>query len=496
MPFGTRAEGRAEPTRIDISTTSPPEGADLTRHWPPRSVALLREVARRVRGAGGQLWVVGGAVRDALLGLPSGDLDLEVFGLEEAALRRLLREVRGFVFVGKSFPVWRSVKHDLDIALPRRERATGPRHQDFAIEVDPRMPLAEAAARRDFTLNAIFFDPLENKLADPADGVRDLALRCLRHVSAQFSEDALRVLRAMQFAARFDLEVAPSTVALCRRLESTHLPLERIGGEWEKLFLKGRRPSRGLEFIRLCGWLRDYPELVALVDCPQDPQWHPEGDVWTHTLAALDAWAPLRVGERIDDLVTGLAVLCHDFGKASHTLLRDGRWRSPEHEYAGIEPTRRFLARLTRELKVAEGVLPLVETHMRPYQLFGAGAGDSAVRRLARKAGRLDRLVRLAKADARGREGAEEDPFPAGDWLLERAAALQMGEKGPRPIVLGRHLIEAGAEPGPAFREILDELFEAQLDGAFDELEEGLRRARAALAARGLIRSGSSDRSD
>lgn len=451
---------------------------DLPAFWPTDSVALVRRLAEAVAAAGGRLWLVGGAVRDALRGESCADLDAEVFGLRQEQLEPILRGLGRFKFVGKVFPVWKATTEDLDVALPRRERVTGPRHQDFDVFVDPSMSLEEAAARRDFTINAILYDPLTGTVADPYEGRRDLRARRLRHTSHQFAEDALRVLRAMQFAARFDFSVAPATIALCRGLVSDHLPTERIWGEWEKLLLKGTRPSRGLTFLRACGWLADYPELAALIDCPQDPKWHPEGDVWNHTLACLDAFAPLRPAAREDAIVVGLAVLCHDLGKAHHTVFADGRWRSPDHEAGGVEPARRLLARLTRETSLVSPVLDLVGTHMRPYQLFKAGASDSAVRRLARQVGRLDRLVLVAKADARGRLGFEDDPFPAGDWLTERAAALQVGDDRPRPIVLGRHLLAHGVSPGPAMGAVLDRLFEAQLDGAFTTVEEGLELAR------------------
>jgi len=454
------------------------DSPDLRAWWPARSLELASEVARQVAAAGGRLWLVGGAVRDALRGEPSADLDAEVFGLEQPVLEAILRRSGRFAFVGKSFPVWRANAEDLDIALPRRERATGRRHHDFAISVDPSMSLREAAARRDFTLNAILYDPLAGELADPFDGLRDLRHGCLRHTSPQFSEDALRVLRAMQFAARFDFCVAPSTVALCRGLSAEHLPTERIGGEWEKMLLKGHKISRGLEFLRSCGWSADYPELEALVDCRQDPRWHPEGDVWTHTLKCLDAFAHERVGEREEDLVVGLAVLCHDLGKATHTVFRDGRWRSPEHEAGGGEPAEHLLARLTRETRLVKPVLTLVGTHMRPYQLYRGGAGSSAVRRLARQVTRIDRLVRVARADARGREGFEDDPFPAGAWLLERAASLDVTDARPQPLVLGRDLLALGMPPGPAMGALLDRLFEAQLDDHFTDRETGLALAR------------------
>lgn len=453
----------------------------LPAFWPGAPYAATRELAQAAARMNGRLLLVGGAVRDALLGLPSSDLDLELFGLHEQAARSLLKSFGGFVYVGMAFPVWRHTELGIDLALPRKERPRGSRHQDFEIEVSPDLSVEEASRRRDFTLNAIAFDPLSEELLDPWGGLQDLGQGQLRHVSEQFAEDPLRVLRAMQFIARFDLICKPETLALCQSLDSAHLPRERVGAEWEKLLLHGKHPSRGLQFLRQCGWLDDYPELQALIDCPQDPQWHPEGDVWTHTLLCLDASVPLRTGIRDDDLIVALAVLCHDLGKATHTQFIDGRWRSPGHEYAGIAPARELLARLTGEQRIINGVLPLVETHMRPYQLFQTKASDSAVRRLSLKAKRLDLLIRVSTADCRGRGGEANDPFPAGDWLQEKARALAVSDQEPKPILLGRHLMALGYRPGRAMGELLDELFDQQLDGHFDSIETGIEFAKKTL---------------
>ena len=287
----------------------------------------------------------------------------------------------------------------------------------------------------------------------------------------------------MQFAARFELTPAPETVSLCRGIEPEGLAAERIFEEWRKLVLMGVRPSIGLTFLRDTGWLRHFSELEALIDCPQNPRWHPEGDVWIHTLHCMDVFASERVGDAREDLVVGLAVLCHDLGKpATTTIDDDGRVRSRGHERVGVAQTRTFLERLTREVSLVEEVIPLVAEHLAPVELFQAGAGDAAVRRLARRAGRIDRLVRVASADQRGRPPLLIPRFEAGEWLRERAAALDLARSAPGPIVLGRHLIDLGLEPGPRFAPILEACFESQLDGEFDTLEGGIARARALLA--------------
>jgi len=461
---------------VDFSPQKPFE-----RSLPPRERQTLTRLAQQIHQAGGRLWLVGGAVRDALRGEPVPDLDAEIYGIPEQQLEKILKKVGPCDLVGRSFAVWKMKGLPLDISLPRRERAYGPGHKDFTIEADPFLSIAEAARRRDFTINALHWDPLNGELADPTGGLSDLKAGILRHTSPQFSEDPLRVLRAMQFVARFDLTVAPETAELCRALTPHDLPPERLFEEWRKLLVSGKRPSLGLSFLKDVDWIRYFPELAELIDCPQDPQWHPEGDVWEHTLHCLDAFAERRIGEPREDLIVGLGVLCHDLGKPATTVFWDGRWRSPQHEAVGEQPTRSFLARLTRETALIESVVDLVVTHMRPYQLYQAGAGDAAVRRLAVRVGRIDRLVRVAEADARGRPPEKVETFAAGEWLLERAEALALADRQPEPIVRGRHLASLGMPPGPAMGELIKELFELQLDGIFSDLESGLSLARQKL---------------
>ncbi len=444
-------------------------------HWMPDSErAAVAELAWMVAGAGGRALLVGGCVRDALLGLHPKDVDIEVFGVPVAELEGLLQKRFRLVTVGRAFGVLKLKGFEIDVSLPRTESKQGRGHKGFQVTGDPTLSPESAALRRDFTLNAISFDPRTLELVDPLGGVADLKQGVLRHCSEQFDEDPLRVLRAMQFLARFELSIDPATLALCRGIEPEDLPPERQFEEWSKLLLRGKTPSRGLAFLKDCGWVRYYPELAALINCPQDPLWHPEGDVWTHTLHCLDAFAAHRLGDPFEDLVVGLAVLCHDLGKPMTTITaEDGRIRSPGHEKEGLVPAESFLRRLTAQVNLFEGVLPLVETHMRPGALYDSQSSDNAVRRLANRAGRIDRLVRVCRADAAGRPPLPAD-FPAGDWLLERAEALEVAGHAPRTLVMGRHLIERGLQPGPVFGEILQECFEAQLDGAFTDLDGGL----------------------
>ncbi|HIO21811.1 MAG TPA: HD domain-containing protein [Nitrospirales bacterium] len=434
-------------------------------------------VCELVRTNGGRALLVGGCVRDSALGLPAKDLDIEVYGIEAAALETILSRHFAINLVGQAFGVIKIQGLPIDVALPRRESKHGCGHRGFIIDSDPQMDPVDAASRRDFTVNALALDPITGEIVDPFGGLDDLARGVLRHVSTKFSEDPLRVLRGMQFAARLDFEVSPDTIEICRTLELEGLAAERIFDEWKKLILLGVRPSRGLTFLRDCGWVRFFPELHALIDCPQDPEWHPEGDVWIHTLHCMDAFAARRVGDEREDLVVGLAVLCHDLGKPKTTKSENGRITSKDHSSVGEGLTRTFLSRMTGEVSLMDEIIPLVSTHLAPIQLFKAGAGDAAVRRLARRVGRIDRLVRVAHADMLGRPPLQVDTFEAGDWLTERTRSLEIEDHAPKPIVMGRHLIQLGLKPGAHFGPILEACFNAQIEGEFDTLEAGIAYA-------------------
>jgi len=431
----------------------------------PATLEACRDVCRRVRAAGGRAFAVGGCVRDSALGRSSRELDIEVFGIAADLLRQLLGERFGLSEVGRFFEVMKLHRHPIDVALPREGDASP----------------EQAASRRDFTVNSIYLDPLTDEVVDPFDGRGDLERGILRHTSERFAEDPLRVLRGMQLTARFELEVAPETVALCRGLSPDGVARERVFEEWRKLVCDGIRPSIGLAFLRDCGWLQYTPELEALIDCEQDPRWHPEGDVWIHTLHCMDAFAEERIGDAEEDLIVGLAVLCHDLGKPATTAHEQGRVTSKGHEPLGAELTVEFLKRMTDDRELIDDVPPLVADHLAPSHLYKQKSSHAAVRRLARRVRRIDRLVRVARADHRGRPPKPFDGFPAGDWLLAQARELEVADSVPRPIILGRHLIELGLSPGTGFRPILDACYTAQIEGEFATVEGGLDFARAVI---------------
>ena len=451
------------------------------------SIETATRIARLVRERGGRALVVGGWVRDRLLGIPSKDVDLEVYHLSSERLRELLETLGPVNAVGESFTVYKVL--EVDVSLPRTESKIGRGHRAFAVTGDPNLTIEEAARRRDFTVNAIAWDPLSDEYLDPFGGREDL----LRHKRLRvvdphtFADDSLRVLRGVQFAARFELEMDAGTKALCARIPLDDLPSERIWGEIEKLLLLARRPAIGLRLALELGVVDQlFPELKALVGCPQEPEWHPEGDVWTHTLMVVD-----EARSRIDDLerpqqiAVMLGAVCHDVGKPPTTAFSDGRIRSIDHEQAGVEPATRLLDRLNVHtiggVDVRREVLGMVAHHLKPLAFAKAvpPAGDGAFRRLAQKVD-LELLARLALSDCLGRGG--EHDCSGIEWFLQRARALGVEHAAPDPILKGRHLLELGVAPGPAMGELLRAVYEKQLDGAITTLEDATAAAREILA--------------
>ncbi len=435
--------------------------------------------------------IVGGYLRDMLLERESKDIDIEVYAVKNLELLQSMLEPFGSVnLVGKSFGVLKLAlgDYDLDFSLPRRESKKSRGHRGFNVYLSGQMDFAAAALRRDFTINAIGYDLNSSLLLDPYNGQKDLTSRTLRCVNEQtFIEDPLRVLRAVQMAARFNLTCDENLLELMQTMVAegmlNELPKERLFGELIKLLLKSAKPSIGFKLMDTLGILDLLPELKALKDTPQDPVYHPEGDVWTHTLMAVDEMANLRTNYDKRDLTLMLAVLCHDFGKPATTKMLEGRWRALGHDQAGLEPVRTFLTRFTDEKKLIEEVLSLVEYHQRPLEFYKQESKDPAIRRLAMKVNIKD-LVLVAKADflGRGSDEAVSGDYPAGKWLLEKAASLKIDQTPVRPMIRGRDLIEAGLTPSETFKTILNRAFEAQLDGEFLTPEEAKRWLNIYLA--------------
>jgi tRNA nucleotidyltransferase (CCA-adding enzyme) len=467
-------------------TDGPPINAELR--------AML-DAVRRV----GRPRLVGGGVRDWLLGHASKDLDIEVSGVSFAELQASLAPFGVTDIVGKSFGVLkvrsRQSGREYDFSLPRRESKTGQGHRGFVVVPDPTLGDADAAARRDFTVNAIAYDPFAGTLIDPYQGQADLKAGILRHTSAAFVEDPLRVLRAVQLAGRFDFALAPETAALCRSMVGSYgeLPVERVWGEWDKWAVKSNRPSRGIRVLEQTGWIVHFPEIASLRGTQQEPEWHPEGDVLTHTehcldvLPALPEWGSMEAERR---RVLMFAVLAHDFGKPVTTSFapRRGvmRWVSPGHESAGAPFAESFLRRIGAPLELDAPVRALVIHHLAHHHGEAGGFSDSHVRRLARKLApaTIDDLALVMRADTRGRPPlSPEESLVLIDRLVARAKELELQDAAPKPILLGRHLMSLGWAPGPKFKPVLETAFEAQLDGAFRDEAGAVAWIREQIAA-------------
>jgi len=445
----------------------------------------LLEAARKVTKTVPKAALVGGFVRDALLGIKSKDADLETYGVTAEELEKILRKIFGdkVETIGRSFGIYKVMLGDgldLDVAIPRTESKTGPGHKGFEVAGDPELDPTEAARRRDFTMNAMAADPNTGELFDPFHGREDLENHLLKIVDAStFVDDPLRVYRGIQFAARFDLKIDRATLELMRLMVSRgdldELSKERVTEELKKLFLKAPRPSVGFELMRTLGLIRrSYPELHALIDTPQEPEWHPEGDVWIHTMMVIDQASRIVKREHFNDeesLQAIIGALCHDLGKPSTTHMgeKDGvpRIRSLGHEEAGEKPAEDLLNRWTFGADIRLAATMCAKDHLKPGMLarqlsLGTLTEDqyvNAIRKLLKRIQPLPWRIYLAvsEADARGRgfPGIEIMPYAHGLMFAKTIREFHLDEDGIKPLVYGRDLIPFGVKPGPQIGTIL-----------------------------------------
>ncbi len=446
--------------------------------------SILKIISHDLKHKGAKAIVVGGCVRDYYLKLPIKDYDIEVYNLKDLNKLEEILSAHGSVnLVGKSFGVLKFVYDgdEYDFSFPRRESKTGKAHNDFYVEVDSYMEFKEAALRRDFTINAMGYDIEKKEFLDPFHGLEDMKKKILQHINSKtFKEDALRVYRAVQFCARFDYSLADETKLLCKEMvsdgELEYLAKERVFDEFKKLLLKSSKPSLGFELMRELGVLKYFVELQAIIGVEQSKKWHPEGDVWIHTMMSLDAMTDLLGDDKKTNLVLMLAILCHDLGKATTTTIDEsGCIRSIGHEDAGVELTTFLIARLSDEVELLKRVLPLVKYHMQPSQFYYAKSKDKAIRRLATKVN-IKELLIVAKADFLGRTTKESKLgiFHAGDWLEKKSKNLKVQTKALDNLLQGRDLIAIGIKPSPKFKEILGEVYSLQLDGMLKTKDEAL----------------------
>ncbi len=442
-----------------------------------KQTSELNWIANEISAAGGHPYLVGGAVRDIVLGQQPQDYDVEIYQMDADTLTAILSTFGTVDAVGKSFGVLKlhTANGEYDFSLPRRENRAGQGHKGFQVEVDPTMTPKDAASRRDFTMNAMLYNLVSDDLVDPFGGQDDLRKRLLRPTSEHFSEDPLRVLRGMQFAGRFELLATTDALKMSRALigEYPTLAKERVWGEWYKWATKSVAPSFGLRFLLGSGWITLYPELNALIGLEQDRAWHPEGDAWIHSLMATDLAAETANFYELtgdDRAVLVFAALCHDLGKPGTTTHdSDGHIRARGHDEAGVEPTRRFLESIGAPKSIIERVIPLVREHMAHLNK----PTPKSVRRLAARLqpASIRELLWVIECDHSARPPLHNG-LPANAHDLRQVAA-QLGtlDKAPAPILMGRHLIEMGFKPGPEFKPALDVAYQAQLDGHFATLD-------------------------
>ena len=446
---------------------------------------ILKTISKELAKKNAHAIIVGGCVRDYYLNLPIKDYDVEVYGLSQLEELEQILSPFGLVnLVGKSFGVlkFKYEGEEYDFSFPRTESKSGMGHKDFDVVVDGSLNYHVAFKRRDFTINAMGYHVETEQFIDPFNGLKDLHDKRLKHIDdTTFVEDPLRVYRAVQFCARFDFTLADKTSVLCENMVQNRaldfLAKERVYEEFKKLLLKSPKPSIGFELMRKLGILQYFVELQAIIGIQQSPKWHPEGDVWVHTMMSLDAMVPLLGENEKDNLVLMFAILCHDFGKATTTTIdKDGTIRAIGHENASLEPTKSFIGRLTNESKLIERVLPLVEHHLKPSQFFQAKSKDRAIRRLATKVG-IKELIIVAKADFLGRttNEAKKRIYHAGKWLHDKSQKLHVEIKPLDNLLQGEDLIKLGFQPSPLFKKILDDVYELQLNGKITNYDEALR---------------------
>ena len=436
-----------------------------------KNIEMARKIAEAVHQEGGRTYYVGGYVRDLILGRENKDIDIEIHGVSVQCLEAILDSLGERLTMGASFGIMGLRHYELDIAMPRSETATGRGHKDFEVFVDPFLGEEKAACRRDFTMNALMQDVLTGEVLDFFGGQDDILHRRIRHVNDQsYAEDPLRVFRAAQFAARFGFEVAEETVRLSASMDVAALPGERIMLELEKALLKAERPSVFFEELRkmkqLSIW---FPEAEGLIGVLQNETYHPEGDVWTHTMQVTDEAAGMRK-DVSEPLWFMLAALCHDFGKQVSTFTRDETIHAYNHEKEGLPLVRRFLSRITNEVKLKEYVLNMTELHMEPNQKVRNHSHIRSYMKMYDRSVNPHDLILLAKADHLGRigEGTDRNALLAEyeeiETLLNKML-LEYQDRMSRPYIMGKDLLEAGITPGPVYSKALAYAHKLRLAG-------------------------------
>lgn len=451
---------------------------------------IMQKVAQIISEYEGKTLLVGGAVRDLLLQLPVKDIDIEVHGISLDGLQTILQQFGQVSLVGKAFGVLRLHHIAIDWSVPRSDEVGRKPH----VRIDPFMSVKEAFARRDLTINAMGIDVISGHLIDPFGGYEDLKNHILRAPNEErFVEDPLRFFRVMQFIGRFNMYPDTALNDICTTMDILTVSRERIEQEFEKLFLKSERPSLGLRWLDAIGRLGEIlPELAAVKGVVQSVQWHPEGDVFEHTMQTIDAAAALSYAELHEKLMLIYAALCHDLGKVSTTEENEGSLTSYGHAQEGVQLAKKMLRRITHNTELIESVLKLVRYHMEPIQLVVQKSKLSAYKRLANKLApqaTMQMLAKLALADKRGRNPHGQIPLKIDvkevDQFLERTHEAQVLEQVEKPIITGQDVMDI-IEPGPRMGKLLKKLYQIQIDEGIKDKDTLKQRARELMENKGV----------
>ena len=445
---------------------------------------LVNEIAKRVDSIGGAVYLVGGSVRDALLGIENKDIDIEVFGIHNAELRNILSSLGELQEVGKSFGVFKLKGYDVDIAMPRTERqCTGSGHKNFDISINPFMSTADASKRRDITINGLMKNVMTNEIIDHWGGLDDIDKKRIRHINSDtFIEDPLRVFRVAQFASRLNFIVDKDTVKLCSRIDTSTLSKERVFEETSKALLKSAKPSVYFESLREMNQLSTwFNELQDLIGVKQNSNYHKESDAWVHTMMVLDEAATVRdkAEHRLGFMISAL---CHDLGKAVTVSIDEkGEYHSYKHEDYGVPIAERFVSRLTNRKDTVKYVLNMVKNHMQPNMKADNKSRVKSTNRMFYEGICPNDLILLAKCD----ESGKIPKVNTGnyEWLLNRLQVYS--ETMSKPFIQGRDLIQAGIEPSEKFSELLELATKLRLAGI--EKEQALKQVLAVAKKGHLI---------
>lgn len=428
------------------------------RSFEPDLPGRLLKIAGEIREAGGRAYLVGGWVRDAMLGGNCRDYDIEVYDMEQDALVAILSKYGRCNLVGKAFGVIHLAMKglSLDFSFPRTESKVGYGHRGFVVHTDAKLTFREAALRRDFTINAMGMELPDLTLCDPYNGVEDLKAGLLRHVGPAFAEDSLRILRGVQFASRFKLSLAPETVEMCRTLSLDDLSIERLFEEFKKWLLKPGKPSLGLKAfldIKLDEYFPEIRPLAAAGSAAANPASDVSWDALGELLDNLSAVEGLNDEERMVLMFAGLLA-----GNPNDVL--------------------KFLARITNEIKLVRGV-PLLLANVFKYEPQATLPTDAEIRRLSVELSGLRLYIAFLQSNPMYPAEARQTYAAS---FKQRATELGVYEKAPAAYLTGKMLMDLGVKPGKEMGELIKKSFELQLDGEIQDADAAISWARLKLS--------------